>query len=43
MKNQVKTLGAMFSVIIAGETDEHMNNNKSTYRDLNITYMILKA
>ena len=30
MKNQVKTLGAMFSVIIAGETDEHMNNNKST-------------
>lgn len=43
MKNQVKTLGATFSVIIAGETDEHMNNNKSTYRDLNITYMILKA
>lgn len=29
MKNQVKILGAMFSVIIAGETDEHMKNNKS--------------
>ena len=30
MKNWVKILGAMFSVIIAGKTDEHMNNNKST-------------